>query len=47
MMRAHQIKCQDENIEKAKAHIQCLKMIKKKYYDQIKNLIKYHSKKKI
>ena len=40
MIRACQMKCQDENIEEVKAHMQCLKMIEKKYYDQIKNLIK-------
>ena len=40
IMRACQIKYWDENIEEAKAHMQCLKTEEKKHYNQIKNLIK-------
>ena len=45
MMRACQMKCWDENIEEAKAHMQCLKMTEKECYDQIKNLVKQTLKK--
>ena len=34
------MKCQDENLEEAKTHMQYLKTAEKKYYDKIKNLIK-------
>ena len=47
MIKACQMKHWDENIEKAKACMQCLKMIEKKCYDQIKNLIKQSFKKNL
>ena len=47
MMRACQIKHQDENIKKVKTHMQCLKITEKECYDQIKNLVKQTLKKKI
>ena len=38
-MRARQIECCDKNMDKARAHLQQMRMQDKKYYDQTKRLI--------
>ena len=46
MMKTHQMKHQDKNIEEVKACMQCLKTAEKEHYNQVKNLVKQTFKEK-